>query len=75
MVVGGIINVFLLMNTLRRRNGVLCYQIIVVLEGVVQGGDPLAVPIHQHVPLLPETRRLNRHLMNTFNVTSEYQFN
>jgi len=58
-------NVFLFMNTPRRRNGVLCYQIIVVLEGVVQGGDPLAVPIHQHVPLLPETRRLNRNVMNT----------
>lgn len=35
------------------------YQIIVVLEGVVQGGDPLAVSVNQHVAFLPETRRLH----------------
>lgn len=43
----------------------MCYQIIVVLEGVVQGGDPLAVPIYQHVPLLPKTRRLNKEAINS----------
>lgn len=37
-----------------------CYQIVVVLEGVVQGGDPLAVPIYQHIPLLPKTSRLKK---------------
>lgn len=26
----------------------------------MQGGDPLAVPVHQHVPLLPKTRRLEK---------------
>lgn len=34
------------------------YQIIVILEGVVQGGDPLTVSIYQHIPFLPKTRRL-----------------
>lgn len=34
------------------------YQIIVILEGVVQGGDPLAVSVYQHVSLLPKTRSL-----------------
>lgn len=30
----------------------------------MQGGDPLAVPIHQHIPLLPETCRLARDATN-----------
>ena len=38
------------------------YQIIVILEGIVQGGDPLAVSVYQHIPLLPETRRLKEDL-------------
>lgn len=54
---------FLLMNTHSEEKRVLCYQIIVVLEGVVQGGDPLAVPIYQHVPLLPKTCRLKKEAM------------
>ena len=37
-----------------------CYQIVVVLEGVVQGGDPLAVPIYQHITLLPKASRLKK---------------
>lgn len=40
------------------------YQVIVVLEGVVQGGDPLAVSVNQHVALLPETRRLDTEAQN-----------
>ena len=34
------------------------YQVIFILKGIVQRGDPLAVPIHQHVALFPETSRL-----------------
>lgn len=30
------------------------YQVLLILEGVVQGSDPLPVPFHQYVPLLPE---------------------
>lgn len=37
-----------------------CYQIIVILEGVVQGGDPLAVSIYQHIALLTKTCRLEK---------------
>lgn len=47
-------------STERRRMRVLHYQIIVVLEGIVQGGDPLAVPIYQHISFLPKTRRLKK---------------
>lgn len=36
------------------------YQIIVVLKGIVQGGDPLAVSVYQHISLLPKTRRLKK---------------
>ena len=36
------------------------YQIIVVLEGVVQGGDPLAVSVYQHGALLTKTSRLEK---------------
>lgn len=38
----------------------LRYQIIVVLEGVVQGGDPLAVSVYQHITLLSKTCRLQK---------------
>lgn len=36
------------------------YQIILILKGVVQGGDPLAISIYQHVTFLPKTRRLQK---------------
>lgn len=36
------------------------YQIILILEGVVQGGDPLAISIYQHVTFLPKARRLQK---------------
>ncbi|MPC15267.1 hypothetical protein E2C01_008053 [Portunus trituberculatus] len=35
------------------------YQVVVILEGVVEIGDPAAVTKHQHVPLLVETSRLS----------------
>lgn len=38
--------------------GAHTYQVVLVLEGVVQRGDPLTVPVHQHVSLFPETGRL-----------------
>lgn len=38
----------------------LDYQIILILEGVVQGGDPLAISIYQHVTFLPKARRLQK---------------
>lgn len=34
------------------------YQIVVILEGIVEIGDPAVVTKHQHVPLLVETSRL-----------------
>lgn len=40
------------------------YQIILVLKGVVQGGDPLAVSVHQHVAFLPKTSRLEKRTMS-----------
>lgn len=49
-----------LLYTEREEERMLCYQIIVVLEGVVQGGDPLAVSVYQHIALLPKTRRLQK---------------
>lgn len=36
------------------------YQIILILKGVVQGGDPLAISIHQHVALFLKTGRLQK---------------
>lgn len=35
------------------------HQVVVILESVMQGGDPLAVSIHQDIPLFSETRRLH----------------
>ena len=35
------------------------YQVVVILEGVVEIGDPAAVTKHQHIPLLMETSRLS----------------
>lgn len=58
MLVGGKSN--FLLYTERKEERMLCYQIIVVLEGVVQGGDPLAVSVYQHIALLPKTRRLQK---------------
>ena len=43
-----------------RVHGAHTYQVVLILEGIVQRGDPLTVPIHQHVALLPETGRLWR---------------
>ncbi len=47
------------------------YQEVVILKGVVQSGDPLTVSIYQHIPLLSETRCLERRrqicLQNTQN--------
>ena len=34
------------------------YQVVLVLEGVVQRGDPLLGPKHQDVPLLTKTSSL-----------------
>lgn len=34
------------------------YQVIVILKGIMQGRDPLAVSIHQNVPLFSETGSL-----------------
>lgn len=39
-------------------NRTVHYQIILILKGVVQGGDPLTISIHQHVAFFPETCRL-----------------
>lgn len=36
------------------------HQVVVILESVMKGGDPLAVSIHQDVPLFSETRRLHK---------------
>ncbi len=36
------------------------HQVVVILESVMKGSDPLAVSIHQDVPLFPETRRLHK---------------
>lgn len=33
-------------------------EVALVLEGVVEVGEPVPVPVHQHRPLLPEARRL-----------------
>lgn len=40
------------------------YQIILILKGVVQGGDPLAISIHQHVTFFPKTSRLQKKKIN-----------
>lgn len=42
------------------RSRMMDYQIILILKGVVQGGDPLAISIYQHVTFLPKTRRLQK---------------
>lgn len=34
------------------------YQVIFILKGIVQRGDPLTVPVHQHIAFFPETSRL-----------------
>lgn len=36
------------------------HQVVVILEGIMQGGDPLAVSIHQDFPLFSETRSLQK---------------
>lgn len=36
------------------------HQVLVILEGVMQSGHPAAVPLHQNVPLLPETGSLQQ---------------
>lgn len=35
------------------------HQVVVILEGVVQRRNPLAVPVYQHIPFLPKTGRLH----------------
>lgn len=34
------------------------YQVVLILKGIVQCSDPLAVTVHQHVALFSETRSL-----------------
>lgn len=39
---------------------VAAYQIVIILEGVVEGGNPLGVPVDQHVSLLSKACRLKK---------------
>lgn len=40
--------------------GTDAHQVVVILKSVMKGSDPLAVSIHQDVPLFPETCRLHK---------------
>ena len=50
------------------------HQVVIILEGVVQVGDPAPVSVHEHVAFLLETRRLHplQHLPLVEDLHGEY---